>query len=213
MPEAGAQGAEPVEEPGDRRLTTLTDSAFAIVMTLLVLGIEIPEIAREGLDEKLRGEVLRLWPRILVFIVSFLNLGIFWMGHHAQFHFLRRVNRVILWLNILFLMAVSMVPFTTHLVGTYSDQEVALWLYGANFIAISLLLLLNWRYAARRGFLREDAPIGIVGEATRQILVGPAIYAIGIGLSFLDPRWGLALFMLVPILHLLPGPIHLHWTR
>lgn len=156
--------------------------------------------------------VLLLWPRIVAYVVSFLNLGIFWMGHHAQFHLVQRVNHVVLWLNILFLMSVSLVPFTTGLVGRYGGQEIALWLYGGNFMLISLLLLINLRYAARKGFL-EEPPAAHMREATRQILIGLAIYAAGIALSFFDPRWSLGLFMLVPILHLLPGPIHLHWTR
>lgn len=212
MATPGKRSEQPIESD-DRRITTLTDSAFAIVMTLLVVGINIPAIADERLEEELTREVFRLWPRILAYVVSFLNLGIFWMGHHTQFHFMRRVNRVMLWLNILFLMAVSLVPFTTHLVGLYGDQEIALSLYGLNFIAISLLLLLNWRYAARKGFLKDAATGEVVIEATRHILIGPAIYAVGIVLSFFEPRLSLALFMLVPILHLLPGPIHLHWTR
>lgn len=204
------------EQPGTGptwRIAELTDGVFAIVMTLLVLGIDVPEIPEERLNEQITDTVLNLWPRMLVYVISFLNLGIFWMGHHSQFHFMRRVDRTLLWLNILFLMMVSLVPFTTRLVGRYGNQEISLWLYGANFILISLLLLVNWRHAARKGLLEDDTGADTIAGATRWILVGPALYAVGIGLSFLDTRLSLALFMLIPILHLLPGPIHIHWTR
>lgn len=195
------------------RVTTLVDGVFAIVMTLLVLGIDPPRVPREELDETLVREVLRLWPRIAAFAVSFIVLGIYWMGHHTQFRFLRYVDLGLLWINILFLMGVCLVPFTTHLVGHYGSQGIGLWLYGANFILISLLLLVHWRYAAWRGLLREAADRDLVPLATRRILVGPVLYLSAIAVSFVDPRLSLLMILAVPILHVLPGPFHLHWTH
>ncbi|HET6342415.1 MAG TPA: TMEM175 family protein [Gemmatimonadota bacterium] len=195
------------------RVATLVDGVFAIVMTLLVLVIDPPRVPREELDETLVREVLRLWPRIAAFGVSFIVLGIYWMGHHTQFRFLRRVDLGLLWVNLLFLMAVCLVPFTTHLVGHYGSEGIGLWLYGCNFILISLLLLAHWRYAAWRGLLREEADGDLVPLATRQILVGPALYLAAIAVSFLDPRLSLLVILAVPVLHVLPGPFHLHWTR
>lgn len=191
----------------------LTDGVFAIVMTLLVLGIDPPRVPFDELDETLVREVLQLWPRIAAFAVSFLVLGIYWMGHHTQFRFLRGVDRAILWINILFLMAVSLVPFSTHLVGHYGSQGIGLWIYGGNFILISMLLLAHWRYAARKGLLREEADPKVVARATRQILVGPVMYLAAIGVSFLDARLSLLVILAVPLLHIVPGPIHIHWTR
>ncbi|MGH7588800.1 MAG: TMEM175 family protein [Gemmatimonadota bacterium] len=195
------------------RVATLVDGVFAIVMTLLVLVIDPPRVPREELDDTLVREVLRLWPRIAAFAVSFIVLGIYWMGHHTQFRFLRRVDLGLLWINLLFLMAVCLVPFTTHLVGHYGSEGIGLWLYGGNFILISLLLLAHWRYAAWRGLLREEADGDLVPLATRQILVGPALYLAAIAVSFLDPRLSLLVILAVPVLHVLPGPFHLHWTR
>jgi uncharacterized membrane protein len=195
------------------RVAALVDGVFAIVMTLLVLGIDPPRVPRDELDETLVREVVRLWPRIAAFAVSFIVLGIYWMGHHTQFRYLRHVDLGLLWVNILFLMGVCLVPFTTHLVGHYGSEGIGLWLYGGNFILISLLLLAHWRYAAWRGLLREAADGDLVPLATRQILVGPALYLAAIAVSFVDPRLSLLVILAVPILHVLPGPFHLHWTR
>ncbi|MGH7564121.1 MAG: TMEM175 family protein [Gemmatimonadota bacterium] len=203
----------PSEVQGDGRVTSLVDGVFAIVMTLLVLGIDPPRVSHEELDETLVREVVLLWPRIAAFSVSFLVLAIYWMAHHTQFPFLRRIDGALLWLNILFLMAVCLVPFTTHLVGHYGSEGVGLWLYGANFILISLLLLAHWRYAAWKGLLREEVDGKLVASATRKMLVGPALYLAAIAVSFFDPRLSLLVILAVPVLHVLPGPIHLNWTR
>ncbi len=207
------KGEEQVEPLGGSRITTLADGVFAIVMTLLVLGIEVPELSADKLQASLMWQVLHLWPRIATYVVSFLTLGIYWMGHHAQFHFIDRVNRTLLWIDILFFMAVCLVPYTTKLVGHYSHEPFALELYGFNFLLISFLLYVHWRYAATHDLLQSDvgdehrAPPGI-----RQILVGPAIYALAMGVAYVSPEWSLLVFFSVPLLHLLPGPVHLHWT-
>lgn len=213
-----SEGEERGEEeelslPSGRRITALADGVFAIVMTLLVLGVEVPQVPDEQIADRMVYEVLLLWPRIAAYVVSFLVLGIYWMGHHTQFHFMAGVNRPALWINIFFFMFVCLVPFTTRLVGHYSGQEIALALYGANLIAISLMLLLHWHYAARAELLKPGTGDAGMRNATRQILVGVAIFGVAIGVAFVDPRWSLLVFLLVPVLHILPGPIHMHWTR
>lgn len=206
-------GEEEIDVPSGARITSLADGVFAIVMTLLVLGIDMPEASHEKLGDQLVGEILRVWPRVGAFVVSFLVLGVYWIGHHTQFHFMRGVNRAVLWLNILFFMFVCLVPFTTRVVGHYGTHGFSLWLYAGNLILISLVLLAQWRYVARAGLLKEVADEEIVSGATRQILVGPAIYLAAIAVSFFDARLALLVILLAPVLHILPGPIHLHWTR
>ena len=195
------------------RVSALADGVFAIVMTLLVLGLEVPEVPDELIADELFREILLLWPLIVAYVVSFLVLGIYWMGHHTQFHFLRGVDRTGLWINILLFMFVSLVPFTTKMVGEYSGQEIALLLYGTNLLAISLMLLAHWLYAARAGLLKPSTANETKKKVTRQILIGATVFAAGMGMAFVQPAWSLFVFLLVPGLHILPGPIHLHWTR
>jgi uncharacterized membrane protein len=199
--------------PDDRRITALADGVFAIVMTLLVLGIDVPEVPEEEIADRLVDEVLWLWPLIAAYVVSFLYLGIYWIGHHSQYHYMHAVNTNALWLNIVFLMFVCMIPFTTRLVGTYHRQEIALSLYGANLIAISLASLAHWRYAGRSDLLEPQAGKAQMRRATRRILIGIALFAAAIALAFVDPRWSLATFMAVPLLHILPGPVHVDWSH
>jgi uncharacterized membrane protein len=195
------------------RISSLADGVFAIVMTLLVLGVEVPQVPDEMIADQLFREVFLLWPLIAAYVVSFLVLGIYWMGHHTQFHFMRGVDRIALWMNILFFMFISLVPFTTKMVGQYSGQEVALVLYGSNLLAISLMLLAHWEYAARSGLLKPSTGQEEKKKVTRLIMIGAAVFAAGIGMGFVNPSWSLFVFLLLPLLHILPGPIHLHWTR
>jgi uncharacterized membrane protein len=214
MSEHREPGTDPSEgRSSHRRITALADSVFAIVMTLLVLGVEVPQVPDEQIADRLLREMLLLWPRIAAYAVSFLVLGIYWMGHHTQFHFMRGVDRTALWINIFFFMGVCLVPFTTRLVSDYSGQEVAVALYALNLIAIDLILLLHWRYAARADLLKPDTGRAEMRHATRQILIGVALFAAAIAVAFVSPRASLAVILAVPVLHLLPGPIHIHWTR
>ena len=197
----------------DRRITSLADGVFAIVMTLLVLGVRVPEVPEEEIADRLMLEVLHLWPQIVAYVVTFLVLGIYWIGHHTQFHYMRRVDRTAIWINILFFMGVCLVPFTTRLVSAYPGQEVAVVLYALNLTVINLLLLLHWRYAARARLLKAEAGPRQIRSATRQILVGVSVFSAAIGVAFLSPRASLAVILLVPVLHILPGPVHMHWSR
>ena len=208
-----AEGDEPRGISDTTRISSLADGVFAIVMTLLVLGVEVPEVPDEMIADQLFREVLLLWPLIAAYVVSFLVLGIYWMGHHTQFHFLRGVDRPALWMNIVFFMFVCLVPFSTSMVGRYSGQEIALLLYGSNLLAISLMLLAHWQYAWRSGLLDPSVGSETKRKVSRQILIGATVFAAGMAMAFVQPSWSLFVFLLVPVLHILPGPVHLHWTR
>ena len=208
-----AEGDEPRGISETTRISALADGVFAIVMTLLVLGVEVPEVPDEMIADQLFREVLFLWPLIASYVVSFLVLGIYWMGHHTQFHFLRGVDRAALWMNIVFFMFVCLVPFSTSMVGQYSGQEIALLLYGSNLLAISLMLLAHWQYAWRAGLLDPSTGNETKRKVSRQILIGATVFAAGMGMAFVQPSWSLFVFLLVPVLHILPGPVYLHWTR
>jgi uncharacterized membrane protein len=95
------------------RLEILTDGVFAIVMTLLVLEITLPEIAQPTLQAELPQKLLELWPKLFKYALSFLVLGILWGFHHLVFHSIKHSNMALVWLNILFLMFVTLIPFST----------------------------------------------------------------------------------------------------
>ncbi|MGZ7160427.1 MAG: TMEM175 family protein [Methanobacterium sp.] len=96
------------------RLETLADGIFAIAMTLLILSIELPNASLSSVLD-FRVYILQLIPQILIYFISFILLAIFWLNHHLLFA-IKKANLVLMWINIIWLMFIALVPFTTQLV-------------------------------------------------------------------------------------------------
>lgn len=137
------------------RIEALSDGVFAIAMTLLVLKLEVPEHQHSN-DEMLR-QLLDLKPQFLAYVVTFLIAGGFWFLHHLTFHFIKHVTAFLVWVNLLFLMFVSLLPFSAGLMGHLFMHPVSQFFYFGNQLAISLLLNLHWHYARRKGLVVEGA--------------------------------------------------------
>jgi len=196
------------------RIEALSDGVFSIAMTLLVLELHVPDGNLP--DPELLQALGAMAPHIGIYALSFLILGIYWVGHHNQFYYIRQANRELLWINILFLGLVAFIPFSTALLGTQvnTDNQVALIVYAANLIAVSLILYLHWWYGVTRGHL-VDAPIEphLMRTVTRRILTPPLIYVIAILLTFVvNPLVSLGLIVLVQLSYVLPAHLDLHFA-
>lgn len=143
---------------GKGRVEALSDGLFAIVLTLLVLDLRVPELEK-GVDPRALLEALgKLWPTLFAFVLTFALASSFWLLHHQLFHTVRFVTRVVLLLNLLFLLFVSLLPFTTGLVGHYfMHQPIVLRIYFVNQVAIGLSLWSVW-WACRRADMLDDKP-------------------------------------------------------
>src|SRR4051812_11226028 len=108
-------------------------------MTLLVFEIKVPSSASVP-EPELAAALAAQWPRFAAFALSFIMLGISWIGHHNQFHFIRRANRALLWLNATFLLFIAFIPFSANLLGEYPEAQLAIVLYAGNLCAAGLLL-------------------------------------------------------------------------
>lgn len=190
------------------RLETLTDGIFAIAMTLLVLNLQVPQIPAALVAARLPHALEALWPRVLSFILSFVVVGVYWVGHHNQFHYIRRVDRSFMWLNILFLLAIAFIPFSAGLLGAYVRQQVVVAIYGLNLVAVGATLSLIWRYATTHHRLVDaDLPPQAVRAGGRRILLGVGLYLLAVALAFINTWLSVAMYILVPLLYILPGRI------
>jgi uncharacterized membrane protein len=193
------------------RIEALGDGVFAIAMTLLVLEIKVPALHGETVGAELPGALLALWPKFLCYVISFVTLGVYWVAHHLHFYTIKRADRMLLWINILFLMMVGLVPFTTALIGEYVDQRLPVIVYGVNMIVISLALQLHWSYATHNHRLvNPDVSPELIRTVTHVILLGPVIYLVAIGLSYVSTTISIAIYLLVNLIYILPGSVHLH---
>ncbi len=131
------------------RINTLSDGVFAIVMTLLILGLKIKQPSGPITSLLLSKELLIVLGKLEGYIATFLILGIFWMDHHEQFHHIKRVNKKLLWINILFLIFVSMVPFFAGLQEHFEKFSISTALFGVNMLIIMATLYFNWKIAIK----------------------------------------------------------------
>jgi uncharacterized membrane protein len=188
----------PVQVLETGRVENLADGVFSIVMTLMVFELTLPTTEPPAPP---RVTLVSLWPKFLAYAISFALLGIYWLGHRSQFNYIKRADHVSHWLNILFLSCVSLVPFSTKMLGRFPLDRTALSLYGANLIVIGLVLYWKWVYAVHGHWLVErEVPAMIVRFGTLRCLLAPACYALGIGLAFVNPTLTLLLYAGVPAL-------------
>ncbi len=166
------------------RLTAFTDGVMAIAVTLLVLDIRLPRPAGALDDATLLADLLAIWPKYFGYVLSFLVIGNFWLGHVRRLRTLKSVDTELLWLNILFLLTVGFMPFVTSVLSE-NDGRVATILYAATMIVASLLLTVIWRYAVRREHVvlpKSDRRV----EALRSLTV-PGVFALSIVVAWFVP--------------------------
>jgi uncharacterized membrane protein len=131
------------------RLEACSDGVFAIVITLLVLDIKLPEGNSAGLSHAL----LESLPRIAAYVMSFAIIGLYWISHHRSFEMIAKVDGTILWLNLLLLLLVSFIPFPTALLGRYPYEALPIVIYGLTLIACNAVGLGMMAYLLRRPHL------------------------------------------------------------
>ena len=194
------------------RIEALCDGVFAIAMTLMIFNIKVPEIPKDLVRTQIAHEVFLLWPKLLVYFISFVMLGVYWIGHHNQYHYILSTDRAFLWINIFFLACVSLLPFSAGLLGQYPAERTAHVVYGVNLILIGGFLYEHWQYATRgRRLVVSDIRLEVVSLAKRRILMTPVAALVAIGIAFLSTRLSLALFVAIPLLYIVPGRIDRHW--
>lgn len=182
------------------RLAGLADGVFSICMTLLVLDLRVPALVNgEMSDGALWNGLVALAPRFLAYLMSFLTLGIFWLGHQTQLSYFERGDRNLTWIHLGTLMIVSLMPFSTALLAGYITVRLALIVYWLNILLLGMFYFASWQYAERNGLLREGVVIQ-AGNATRQrIVVYQLLYALGAALCVFNNYLSIAFITLVQL--------------
>jgi len=179
------------------RLHALTDGVYAIAMTLLVLELHVPD-ARSS--SELLTALAALGPNLFAFALGFAVLGTYWVGSAVNLSHLGRVDRAALFLNVLQLFFISLLPFTTAIIGRYPDEAAAVVLYGVHLEALGLAQYAHWVYVLRNPHLAHS-PIDprTARAVTTRILFAPTVWAVAIVLAPFSPRLGYAVYYVVLI--------------
>jgi uncharacterized membrane protein len=176
------------------RVEALADGVFAIAMTILVLGLALPH----G-PASLADRLWSLWPKLASYVVSFVMLGVLWIGHNFQMHHVRRVDRVSLWLNLGFLLAITFLPFGADVLGAEYRDPTAVVLYGGTILLAGAMLLAHWQYVTRRPeLIAPDLDPVLAAGLRNRIILGLAISSCSMALAFIDTRLSLVALLALP---------------
>jgi uncharacterized membrane protein len=180
------------------RVLAFSDGVCAIIITLLVLEIHIPEQLHNG--ETLLGELKEIRPSLVAFLISFVVVAIAWVSHRDLFAVIRRADRFLVWLNLLYLLPLCLVPFGAALIARYPRDPVALRMYGIMLILISATRVAIWVYATRNSHLLYEAPDRQFRRTGIAVAVGPAIaYFVAILIAGVAPLASMLIYAGVPV--------------
>jgi uncharacterized membrane protein len=176
------------------RLESLSDSVFAVAMTLLVFDLHLPP---SDLVTGFGHYFTSRWPHYAGFALSFAMIAMIWVEHHWIFHQLRKVDNVLVGLNMLLLGLVVLLPFPTATLASYlkghpHDEHLAIAAYALTFVAISVVMAGMWLWASRRERLTDpDLTVQDVRTLSTRVLLSPVVYLVGFGISFATDVGGL----------------------
>jgi len=192
---------------GVGRLEAFSDGVIAVAITLLVLDLRVPQ-PESGVT--LAAQLGKMWPNYLAYVISFLAIGIMWMNHHAALRRLRTADHAVLLLNLLLLLCIVALPFSTSLVSSYltapAGGRLAALVYAGSLLLISLVffllqcLLLAWRPA----LLRDPLTARERRSLLRRGAIAPPAYLVAALLGLVSPYLTLAACIVMGAFYLVP---------
>ena len=186
-----------------KRLEFLTDGVFAIVATLLVLEIKVPELEHGMEKAELLTSLKKVFPSIIAFVFSFLNVMIFWINHDAVGKVVVYFNRKITYLNIVFLLFISLVPFTSHLVSEYPDSLTAISIYGIVLMLCSFAgAAMFSEIAFKSDMMKKEVDMKKRKKTAAIVWTGPFLFLAAILLGFIHVLIPVIIYILTPIVFL-----------
>lgn len=198
-------------ELGKNRIEALSDGIFAIVMTLLILEFHVPDLPPNAPNVQVAPALFELWPKFFTYVVTFVGLGIYWVAHHNIYQFIHRSDRVLLWLNILFFMFVSLLPFTTSVLNAFRQTQIAPLFFGANLTIIGWLLYLQWAYASFQPDMLSEFITREHRESVRfRFLMIPIVATLVMIVCFWSVEILLGAYALLLPIYVIPGKFERH---
>lgn len=193
-------------ELGKNRIEALSDGIFAIAMTILVLGFKLPELPANAPNTQVAPAILALWPTFLTYSVAFIGLGVYWILHHFVFHVIRSVDGTCLWLNILFFLFISILPFSVQLMNQFPRAEITPVLFGANLAIVGWLLNFQWMYALSRPRIMSESLSKSYRDAIGfRVALAPVAATLTALICFWSVTTSLAIYLLILPFYFLPA--------
>ena len=177
------------------RLEAFSDGVLAIIITIMVLELKVP-VNSDFTD------LTPLIPKIFSYLLSFIYVGIYWNNHHHLFQAIQKVNGKILWSNLVLLLSLSLIPFTTAWMGEHFLAPSPVALYGLNLLLSAIMFLILEHTAIHHE--GKDSKIGIALKNKTKENISWIVYTIGLISAFLFPGVSLFCYLLVAVMWLIP---------
>ncbi len=188
------------------RFEAFSDGVFAFAITLLVLGFTVPMHgdAKWPTDADLTRELLKLWPNLIAYALSFAVIGLMWQNHHALFRLVARVDRKTVFLNLLLLGSTALIPFVTATLGAYPTTHAATFLYGVvlSMCGTSYNLML-WHLVRSHAF-DESVNARYIRGTVVAFRVGWLTYALAALVALFLPVVSFALYITIVLYFVVP---------
>ena len=196
-----------IEYSSTKRVEALVDGVFAIAMTLLAFDLKVSDIIQSISNFNIISVISNIWPHFLIYAISFIILGFYWIEHHIQYDYIKSSSKYFLWINIFFLMFIALIPFSTGVLGRYLGEQFSIVLYGINIILVGILSYFHWWYVNFRRLVSKNTSQVIISAIKKSILVAPIIAIISIFISFFSLGASLIIYSFIPIYYLFSSRI------
>lgn len=183
-----------------KRIETLVDGIFAIAMTLLVLNINLPQTFGPVSDPAISQYMVSLFQQLGIYAFSFILLASFWRAHHMQFFYIKRSDSFLIWLNVIWLMFVALVPFSTNFVSDFGNHILPMLFFNVNMFIIGIFFIFMWTYARRKNFFIHEMSNEHYNMVKKINYILPAAALIAIFITFISPLWSPVAYFLIAIL-------------
>lgn len=183
------------------RMEAFSDGVFAIAITILVLEIKIPIVS----SEKLVESFILQTPKILSYVLTFFIIGMYWIAHHQMVHVFNKINRSVLWLNVINLMFVCFLPYPTGLLGGYPFEKFPVLIYAISLSLVNISGTILWLYATSKKELESK-----INKRSRNYVaiihsLPVLLYIISILVSNISLYLSYAIFIIVPLFFIFPN--------
>ncbi len=179
------------------RIIAISDGVFGVALTLLVLEIRVPVLDSIHTEYELIQAFVSLKEKFFVYFLAFMTTGIFWLGHSSQYKHILKSDRNLNWINLLFLLFVTMLPFTTAFLSNYTYFKFPVFVYWFNIFMLGTMLYINWIYAKKKQLTDPETETMVDKPLKNRIIIAQTLYFLGAMLSFINPLLSVAFIILV----------------
>ena len=186
------------------RMEGLADGVFAFAMTLMVLSIDLPaSIPEASANQAILQYLVNLMPRLGIYAIVFLILGVLWYGHQRLFHFIKYIDTGLLWINLVFLMFVALAPFTTNLAGDYGSYQMGILPMEVHVLIMNLIFGYQWSYVLSRPRMLSHKLNSLeVARIKERQIIQIALPMAAVCISFFSPPWSTLPYILLFYLYM-----------